>query len=146
MNPDSQPDQTFVYGDADGDSILDRMPPSSLSETVVNITKAPSYPYLGWDVVIYDATLRFDVIAMGDQRIQIFIFVVMWLVPILTGILGVWAYVRFFYQVKLNRKGISYKVSSIKDSVGKFFKINMGKKLESEFSGSLRGWNCLPSS
>jgi alpha-1,3-glucan synthase len=61
----------------------------------------------------------------------------MWLVPVLTGILGVWAYVRFFYQVKLNRKGISYKVSSIKDSVGKFFKINIGKKLDSDFSGSM---------
>ena len=61
----------------------------------------------------------------------------MWLVLVLTGILGVWAYVRFFYQVKLNRKGISYKVSSIKDSVGKFFKINIGKKLDSDFSGSM---------
>jgi len=131
MNPDSQPDQTFVFGDADGDSVLDRMPPSSLSKTVVNITKAPSYPYLGWDIVVYDATLRFDVIAMGDQRIQIFIFVVMWLVPVLTGALGVWAYIRFFYQIKLNRRGISYKVFSVKESVEKFFDIK-GKVLDSE--------------
>lgn len=143
MNPDSQPDQTYVYGDADGDSILDRLPPSSLAEVVVNVTKAPPYPHLGWEVVINDATLHFDLIPMGDQRIQILIFVIMWLVPILTGALAVWAYVGFFYQVKLNQKGISYKVFGLKNLITEFFMLKVGNRIrlsrdfESENSGSM---------
>lgn len=137
MNPDQQPDQTFVYGDADGDSVLDRMPPSSLVQTVLNISKAPATPYLGWEVVIHDSNLRFEVVPMGHQSIQIFIFVISWIVPVLTGALGVWAYMRFFYQVKLNRKGISNKVSSVKDRIGTFFKVKMGGKASSESSGSI---------
>ncbi|TVY93725.1 Cell wall alpha-1,3-glucan synthase [Lachnellula willkommii] len=143
MNPDSQPDQSYVYGDADGDNVLDRLPPSSLAEVVVNITTAPSYPYLGWEVVINDATLYFELVPMGDQRIQIFIFVVMWLVPVLTGALAVWAYIRFFYQVKLNQKGISYKVSGLKNLITEFFmlkignRIQLGKDSESENAGSM---------
>lgn len=136
LNPDSQPDQTFVYGDADGDSVLDRMPPSSLSETVVNITKPPPSPFLGWNVVVHDSNLQFAIVAYGNQRIQIAIFVIMWLVPILTGALAVWAYVRFFYQVKLNRKGISTKVFDLKRSTENFFRMKLGNDSTSNSSSS----------
>jgi alpha-1,3-glucan synthase len=47
VNPDALPDQTSVFGDADGDNILDRMPPSTLSTTIINITVAPPSSYLG---------------------------------------------------------------------------------------------------
>ncbi|KAG8533939.1 uncharacterized protein KY384_001680 [Bacidia gigantensis] len=41
MNPDGQPDQTAVYGDIDGDFVLDRIPPLSLIKNTINITEAP---------------------------------------------------------------------------------------------------------
>ncbi|TVY41175.1 Cell wall alpha-1,3-glucan synthase, partial [Lachnellula occidentalis] len=143
MNPDSQPDQTYVYGDADGDGVLDRLPPSSLAEVVVNITTAPPRPYTGWEVAINDATLHFDIKAIGNERIQIIIFVIMLLSPVLTGALAVWAYVRFFYQVKLNQKGISYKVVGLKNLITEFFmlklgnRIKLGKDSDSEVSGPM---------
>lgn len=113
VNPDSQPDQTFVFGDADQDSILDRSPPSALAPTVINITKAPDYPYLAWEVVVHDATLKFDVVAIGNQQDQIIVFVLSWLVPVLTSLIAIWAYVRFFYRIKVNRVGINYKVKGL---------------------------------
>lgn len=110
VNPDKQPDQTFVFGDADQDSVLDRSPPSALAPTIINITQAPAYPYLGWEIVVHDSTLVFEVVAMGSQKAQMAIFFISWFVPILTAGLAVWIYVRFFYQVKINRVGVNYKM------------------------------------
>lgn len=111
INPDKQPDLTFVFGDADQDSILDRSPPSALAPAIINVTTAPDWPYTGWQIVVNDATLRFDVVAIGSQPIQIFIFLVCLLVPIATAALTMWAYVRFYYDVKINEVGIHYKMS-----------------------------------
>ena len=80
---------------------------------MVNITKGPDYPYLGWELIVHDTTLRFDVVPMGHRGVQIFIFVISWLGPVLTSLLAVWCYVRFFYKIKINRVGINYKIHGI---------------------------------
>lgn len=113
INPDNQPDQSFVFGDADGDSVLDRSPPSALAPTLINITKAPDYPYIAWEIVVHDSTLKFDIIPIGNQHVQIAIFVISWIVPVLTSLIAIWAYVRFFYQIKINRVGINYKMTGL---------------------------------
>ncbi|KAK3384909.1 alpha-1,3-glucan synthase [Podospora didyma] len=106
MNPDGQPDQTFIYGDIDKDHVLDRMPPSAMAPTVINVTDIPPYPFLSYRLVLQDATLRYALVPQGDQRVQIAFFVLMWIVPILTGLAAVFVFIGTFYKVKVVEKGI----------------------------------------
>ncbi|KAK5195631.1 Cell wall alpha-1,3-glucan synthase ags1 [Exophiala xenobiotica] len=122
INPDGKPDQTVVMGDADGDSILDRLPPSSLSSIVLNITQPPPKPHLGWRVVINDGTLRFELVPSGNMWSQIIVFVLLCVVPIITAAFGVWSFMQSFYQVKFNEIGISEKAGLIPAAIKKQFK------------------------
>lgn len=111
MNPDGKPDQSFVYGDIDGDAILDRLPPSSLSATLVNVSEHPPSPYLAWKFHLNDATLKFDLFPVGSQKLQMAMFFLFWLMPIVTGAVCVYAFTKMFYQVKVNQVGVSEKRS-----------------------------------
>jgi alpha-1,3-glucan synthase len=121
MNPDGLPDSTGVFGDVDGDGVLDRMPPSSLADSVINVTVAPPQPYLGWMLVVNDANYKFEVVPTGNQSIQIAIFVLSWIVPIVTAALSVWAYLGAFYTVKFNQVGVSEKKHIIPMAVKKLW-------------------------
>lgn len=106
MNPDGQPDQTYTYGDIDGDFILDRLAPSLMVPNVINVTHPPPYPYLSYRMVVRDADISYQLIPQGDSRLQLAFFILMWVVPIATGLLAVWAFVGAFYKVKVVEKGI----------------------------------------
>lgn len=112
MNPDGKPDSTGVFGDADSDSILDRMPPSSLAQTMLNITGAPPMPALGFTMVINDGTYQYELIPAGNMWIQIIIFIVCAAAPILTGVLSIWGFMGAFYSVKFNKIGVKAKGAS----------------------------------
>ncbi|KAL2808092.1 hypothetical protein BJX63DRAFT_439724 [Aspergillus granulosus] len=107
MNPDGKPDQSYVLGDMNDDKVLDRMPPSSLSPTLVNISDHPPSPYLSWKFYIDDATMHYQLIPVGNQRVQIAMFVLFWILPILTGAACVYIFMKSFYQVKFNQIGVS---------------------------------------
>ena len=109
VNPDGQPDQTIVMGDADGDSVLDRMPPSSLSAVVLNVTQPPPKPYLSWRFVINDGSLRFRLEPAGSMWAQLILYILLWVVPICTAALSAWLFVQSFYKVKFNEIGIAAK-------------------------------------
>ena len=109
INPDGQPDKTRIYGDIDGDSILDRIPPASLIDNVVNITDPPPSPFLGWQITFNDADYRYQLIPIGSRWNQLILYMLLWLVPPLTGAAAVWAFVKSFYGVKLNELGITTK-------------------------------------
>ncbi|KAN0076355.1 putative alpha-1,3-glucan synthase [Elaphomyces granulatus] len=109
MNPDGKPDQTGVFGDADGDAVLDRLPPSSLSAVVINITTHPPSPYLGWAIHINDGTLKFELLPIGSQYAQMALFVLLWIVPVLTAAAGIYIFMKSFYQVKFNQVGVTDK-------------------------------------
>ncbi|KAJ6018178.1 hypothetical protein N7451_001557 [Penicillium sp. IBT 35674x] len=111
INPDGQPDQSWVLGDVDYDNVLDRMPPSSLSATLINITDAPSKGYLSWKLQINDGTQRYQLVAVGSQSIQIAMYVLFWLVPLLSGCGCVYIFMKSFYKVKFNQVGVSEKRS-----------------------------------
>ncbi|KAE8377625.1 hypothetical protein BDV26DRAFT_304829 [Aspergillus bertholletiae] len=111
MNPDGQPDQSYVFGDIDNDGVLDRMPPSSLSSTVVNITDIPPSPYLAWNLGVDDGTLRIHLLPTGSRTIQMVVYFLLWFVPLVTAIACVYAFVKSFYQVKFNQVGVSEKKS-----------------------------------
>lgn len=108
INPDGQSDATFVFGDIDNDNVLDRLAPSSLSDNVFNMT-VPSWPYLSYKLVVNDATWRIDVVPTGSIPLQIFLFWLLAIMPILTAGLAGWIYVRGFYQVKINKQGFTRK-------------------------------------
>ncbi|KAF3761562.1 family 5 glycosyltransferase [Cryphonectria parasitica EP155] len=109
MNPDGQSDQTFLYGDIDGDGILDRLAPSSLSTNVFNMTTAPAWPFLSYKIVIDDATWSIKAVPTGSAPLQVWLFWFLAIIPIITAGLAGWVYIRGFYQVKVNKKGFKRK-------------------------------------
>ena len=122
MNPDGQPDQTGVLGDIDGDSVLDRLPPSSLSSVVLNITQDPPSPYLAWRFSLNDGTYRFDLVPVGSRWQQMALYFLLWFIPVFTGAFGIWAFMKSFYQVKFNQTGISDKKALIPLVIRRQFK------------------------
>lgn len=111
MNPDGQPDQSYVFGDVDSDGVLDRMPPSSLSDLSINVTDRPPSPYLNWDLWVDDGTMRINFMPTGSRTTQIVIYFLLWFVPLITAAGVVYAFMKSFYQVKFNQVGISEKKS-----------------------------------
>ncbi|KAF7509611.1 hypothetical protein GJ744_007649 [Endocarpon pusillum] len=131
VNPDGQPDQSFVLGDADGDSVLDRLPPSALSAVTLNITEHPPSPYLAWRIELNDGNLRFALLPVGSKYQQMAMFFLLWIIPVITGAIGVWAFMKSFYQVKFNQIGISEKTTLIPLAVRRAFKKRQQKDGES---------------
>ncbi|CAK47606.1 CAZyme family GH13 [Aspergillus niger] len=111
MDPNGKPDESFVFGDVDGDGVLERMPPSSLSKLSVNITERPPYPYLVWNVHLDDGNMRLNLQPTGSRIAQLIIYILLWLVPIITGAACVYAFMKSFYQVKFNQIGVVEKKS-----------------------------------
>jgi alpha-1,3-glucan synthase len=122
INPDGKPDQTMVLGDIDGDSVLDRLPPSALSAVIVNITDKPPAPHLAWRIVLNDATLHFTLLPIGSRYQQMALYFLLWTVPVLTGALGIWVFMKSFYQVKFNQVGVSDKKAIIPLAIRRRFK------------------------
>lgn len=112
INPDGQPDQTGVYGDIDGDSVLDRIPPLSLIQNLINITESPPSPYLSWQIALNDGNLRYQLIPVGNRWVQLAMYVLLWLIPIISGVAGVVIFMKSFYSVKFNKIGVPTKKSN----------------------------------
>ncbi|OQE16517.1 hypothetical protein PENFLA_c027G04293 [Penicillium flavigenum] len=109
INPDGKPDQTWVLGDIDNDTILDRSPPSALSATVINITQAPAKGYLSHKLYFDDGTLRFWLDPVGPQSTQIAMFILFWIIPFITAVGCVYIFMKSFYKVKFNEVGVTEK-------------------------------------
>ena len=122
MNPDGQPDQTGVLGDIDGDSVLDRLPPSSLSSVVLNITTDPPNPYLAWHFQLDDGNYKFQLIPIGNRYQQMILYFLLWFIPIITGALGIYVFMKSFYKVKFNQVGIVDKRAIIPLAIRRKFK------------------------
>ncbi|KAJ5420316.1 hypothetical protein N7465_002835 [Penicillium sp. CMV-2018d] len=109
INPDGKPDQTWVLGDLDNDTILDRSPPSALSATLINITLAPAKGYLSHKLYFDDGSLRFWLDPVGPQSTQIAMFVLFWIIPFITAVGCVYIFMKSFYKVKFNQVGVTEK-------------------------------------
>ncbi|PIA97098.1 Cell wall alpha-1,3-glucan synthase ags1 [Cercospora beticola] len=114
MNPDGQPDQSMVMGDIDRDSVLDRLPPSSLAPVVLNITAPPPKPFIAWKYVVDDGSLRFRLEPTGSMWQQLGLYLTLWVTPLITAALSVWIFVRSFYKIKFNQVGITEKLGLIR--------------------------------
>jgi alpha-1,3-glucan synthase len=109
INPDGKPDQSYVYGDVNNDTVLDRIPPISLLQNTVNVTLGPDSPYLAWRVEILDAENKYRLIPVGNRYTQLILWLLLAFIPLLTAIAAVWVFKTSFYQVKFNQIGISEK-------------------------------------
>ncbi|TDZ61500.1 Cell wall alpha-1,3-glucan synthase mok13 [Colletotrichum trifolii] len=127
INPDNQPDASFIYGDPNGDGVLDRLPPSSLSDNVVNLTKPPPMPYLSYNLILNDANWNYTAEPQGNMWIQIVFFFLLGLLPIILALLATWIYTKGFYQVKINKSGFSKK-GWLPLKLGNESNINFGEK------------------
>ena len=105
LNPDGLPDQTWIFGDVNFDYVLDRLPPGSLRQNVVNITEPPPAPYLGWRFEVDDAAMKYSKFPVGSRDRQIAIFSLMWVLPLLGGWIVVFIFTGAFYKVKHNISG-----------------------------------------
>lgn len=107
MNPDGLPDKSQAFGDINGDHVLDFVPPNSLSTNVINVSTVPSKRYLGYQIIVNDANYRYQIIPAGSVLTQAGLAVILALVPVITGILGIWAFKKSFYHVKFNEVGMT---------------------------------------
>ncbi|KAH8702491.1 putative alpha-1,3-glucan synthase [Talaromyces proteolyticus] len=106
MNDDGQPDNAQIYGDIDGDMILDRIPPISLLSNFINVTDPPPWPYLSWKLSLDDGNIRYWTTPQGSQKVQLAIYFCFAFVPLLSSATAVWVYLKAFYQVKFNDTGV----------------------------------------
>ena len=108
-------------GDIDGDSVLDRLPPSALAPVVINVTDAPPTPYLSWRVVVNDGNLRFRLVPEGNMWIQMGLYILLWILPLVTAAVSAWIFIASFYRVKFNKIGVSEKMNLLPVAIRKPF-------------------------
>jgi alpha-1,3-glucan synthase len=109
MDPDGIPDKSQALGDVDSDKVLDWVPPDSLAKSLVKITDAPPKGFLGYRLVVNDGTYRYYFLPVGSSKNQLVVSILLGLVPIITATMGIWIFMRLFYQVKFNRIGVGKK-------------------------------------
>ncbi|EPX71067.1 alpha-1,3-glucan synthase Mok13 [Schizosaccharomyces octosporus yFS286] len=97
-----RPDQKRVYGSNGNSSVLSRLPPSELKESVVLIQTPPPKSYLSWEVVVDDLNRSFKFLPKGSSTVSIIFFVTFATTPLLSAILTVWGFKSYFYKVRLN--------------------------------------------
>lgn len=129
MDENGVPDVTYAFGDVDNDTILDRVAPTSLEMSVVNVTNlGPESPYLAWRIHLNDGDYRFTLIAVGNRWRQLALFILLAVIPPITGFLGIWGYLRAFYQVKFNQIGLSEAKSILPMAIRKH--LGMGEEIK----------------
>lgn len=105
INPDGQPDATYVLGDVDNDGVADRLPPNAVQLNVFNATDPPPGNALSYKLRFDDATLKFDMVPQGNWWIQLLLFILLATVPVVTALAVVWIFMGSFYKVKINKVG-----------------------------------------
>lgn len=119
MADDGQPDKTVALGDINNDTVLDRVNPVSLQDSVTNITgSGPSSPHLSYRIMFNDGTMRYFLVPIGSRWVQLVIWILLGIIPILSGVLGVWFYIGAFYGVKFNKMGVAREVAFWSNPVG----------------------------
>ncbi|CCM02383.1 uncharacterized protein FIBRA_04479 [Fibroporia radiculosa] len=95
----------YFYGDVDGDGVLDRLPPNTLSPNYLNMS-APPRPHLAWNLVVDDATLTWWVEPVGQSAVGAIFFALLLAIPFITGAIAVAVFMWSFYGIKYNKWGV----------------------------------------
>ncbi|KAK3693388.1 alpha amylase [Podospora appendiculata] len=105
INPDQQPDQSWVFGSIIDNGVANRLPPPRLPDNIFNITAPPPMPALSFRLVFNDATYMVERIPQGNMWYQIALFFILAIMPLLMAFLATWAFFGSFYRVKINKRG-----------------------------------------
>lgn len=107
MNSNGQPDKTMQFGDVDGDGVLDWLHPDTLSSNILYINDGPAMPHMAWRIEVNDGDYRYRLVPSGNAWYQLAMFILLALVPLLSGCFLVWTFKQSYYQVKFNQIGIA---------------------------------------
>jgi alpha-1,3-glucan synthase len=107
INPDQQPDQSFIYGEITGNNIFNRVSPNRVQDNVFNLTGAPPKPALALRLILNDKSGTLELRPTGNMWVQIFLFFMLGLIPIVTAVIATWIFYTSFYQVKVNKRGFT---------------------------------------
>lgn len=105
INPDGKPDATYILGDVDNDGVADRLAPNALSPNYFNASLPPSGSALSYKLVFNDANLKFELVPQGNWWIQLLLFILLAILPVVGGLTAVWIFMGSFYKVKVNKIG-----------------------------------------
>lgn len=94
----------YFYGDADGNGVIDRLPPSSLTPNFLNVS-IPPRPHLAWQLFVNDKTGRWGVTPIGHEASSIIAFVLLITIPIITALAAAAIFRYSFYAIKINKWG-----------------------------------------
>ncbi|BEJ00050.1 hypothetical protein CcaverHIS631_0410920 [Cutaneotrichosporon cavernicola] len=95
----------YFYGDADGNGVIDRLPPSSLTPNFLNVSFPPR-PHLAWQLQVNDKTGRWGVVPIGHEGSSIIAFVLLMLLPLITALVAAGVFRYSFYAIKINKWGV----------------------------------------
>ncbi|KAL7417332.1 putative alpha-glucan synthase [Mrakia frigida] len=102
----------YFYGDSDGDGVMDRLPPNSLSANYFNMTAPPAHK-LGWTLKVNDKSGKWSLEPRGHAAINIICFFLFLFIPPLTAILTAVLYEKRFYAIKINKYGVKAGKESV---------------------------------
>ena len=80
---------------------------------MINITEPPSSPSLAYRIELDDGSFRYQLVPVGSRWLQLVLYFLLGLIPLLTAILATVTYMNSFYQIKFNEYGVSGKATSL---------------------------------
>jgi len=98
----------YFYGDTDGDSVLDRLPPNSLALNFVNMS-APPKPHLSWTLIVDDSTMTWSLQPRGYLSISAILYGLLLFIPFITTIVATYIFMRSHYGILDNQFGVVSK-------------------------------------
>ena len=85
----------------------------SLVTNMINITEPPPAPFLAYRIELDDGSFRYQLVPVGSRWIQLVLYLLLGLVPLLTAVFVTVTYMNSFYQIKFNQYGVSGKTSTL---------------------------------
>ncbi|KAH9484208.1 Cell wall alpha-1,3-glucan synthase mok13 [Psilocybe cubensis] len=98
----------YFYGDADGDGVLDRLPPNTVAPNYLNISAPPS-PHLSWSLLVDDSTMTWSLKPRGQVSVGIIMYALLLAIPLITATLAVLIFMWTFYGIRHNQYGVKVK-------------------------------------
>ncbi|KAF8636652.1 hypothetical protein AX17_003459 [Amanita inopinata Kibby_2008] len=98
----------YYYGDADGDGVMDRLPPNTVAPNYLNLS-APPPPHLSWSLLVDDSTMTWSLRPRGHASVGAIMYALLLTIPLITGTLAVLIFMWSFYGIKHNQYGVKTK-------------------------------------
>jgi len=81
----------------------------SLSTNVINMSQASLSHHVAYRLEVHDGSMRYQLIPVGSRWVQLAMFVLLGLLPVISGCVAAFLFVKSFYAVKFNQFGVKPK-------------------------------------